>query len=52
MKLRETTTTGEENGRPVESFLELIPLTKADAEGISVAITKCRKKKRFKLVAS
>ena len=36
----------EESGMPVESFLEFIPLKKADTESIHLAIVKCLKEKK------
>ena len=39
----------EENSSPVESFMELVPLTKADAESISTVVIKCLKEKNLQV---
>ena len=39
----------EEDGSPVESFVELVPLTKADAENISTVLVKCLKDKSLQV---
>lgn len=39
----------EENDSPVESFVELVPLTKADAESISTVLIKCLKEKNLQV---
>ena len=39
----------EEDGSPVESFVELVPLTKADAESISTVLVKCLKDKSLQV---
>ncbi|XP_065892412.1 zinc finger MYM-type protein 1-like [Dysidea avara] len=39
----------EENGVPVECFLEIIPLKKADAKSIYLAIVKCLKEKNLQV---
>ena len=37
----------EESGVPVESFLEIVPLKKANAESMYLAIAKCLKEKNL-----
>ena len=39
----------EENGIPVESFVELVPLHRADAETISAALVECLKGKNLQV---
>ena len=39
----------EENGVPVECFLEIVPLKKADAESIYLALVKCLKDKNLQI---
>ena len=39
----------EESGVPVECFLEIVPLKKADAESIYLAIVKCLKEKNLQV---
>lgn len=39
----------QENGIPVESFLEIMPLQKADAETIYVALVKCLREKHLQI---
>ena len=38
----------EESGVPVECFLEIVPLKKADAKSIYLAIVKCLKERTCK----
>ena len=39
----------EEDGTPVESFLDIVPLKKADAESIYLALVKCIKDKNLQV---